>query len=70
MTAHDSGWRWWLTFFLLPDFHRLHCHQLAWRTDGRTLHVRKATRAEASQQAIYDALGIDSAPGGISKTLV
>ena len=40
------------------------------RSDGRTLHVRKATRAEAPQQAIYDALGIDSAPGGISKTLV
>ena len=40
------------------------------RTDGRTLHVRKATRAEAPQQAIYDALGIDGAPGGIHKTLV
>ena len=40
------------------------------RTDGRTLHVRKATRAEPPQQAIYDALGIDSAPGGIRKTLV
>ncbi len=32
MTAHDSGWRWWLAFFLLPDSHRLHWHQLAWRT--------------------------------------
>ena len=32
MTAHDSGWRWWLAFFLLPDFHRLHWHQFAWRT--------------------------------------
>ncbi len=40
------------------------------RTDGRTLHVRKATRAEPPQQAIYDALGIDSAPGGIRKTVV
>ena len=40
------------------------------RADGRTLHVRKATRAEPSQQAIYDALGIDGAPGGIRKTLV
>ena len=40
------------------------------RADGRTLHVRKATRAEPSQQAIYEALGIDHAPGGIRKTLV
>ena len=40
------------------------------RTDGRTLHVRKATRAEPPQQAIYDAPGIDSAPGGIRKTVV
>ncbi|MCY4363577.1 MAG: IS1634 family transposase [Gammaproteobacteria bacterium] len=40
------------------------------RTDGRTLHVRKATLAEPPQQAIYDALGIDSSPGGIQKTLV
>ena len=40
------------------------------RADGRTLHVRKATRAEPPQQAIYDALGIGSAPGGISKTVV
>ena len=40
------------------------------RADGRTLHVRKATRAEPSQQAIYEALGIDHAPGGVRKTLV
>ena len=40
------------------------------QADGRTLHVRKATRAEPSQQAIYEALGIDHAPGGIRKTLV
>ena len=40
------------------------------RADGRTLHVRKATRAEPPQQAIYDALGIDGAPGGMRKTLV
>ena len=40
------------------------------RAGGRTLHVRKATRAEPPQQAIYDALGTGSAPGGISKTVV
>jgi len=30
--AHDSGWKWWLTFSFPPDSHRLHWHQLAWRT--------------------------------------
>ena len=40
------------------------------RADGATLHVPKATRAEPPQQAIYDALGIDAAPGGIRKTVV
>ena len=37
------------------------------RDDGRTLHVRKATRAEPPQQVIYDALGIDSTPGATTK---
>ena len=32
------------------------------RTDVPTVHVRKATRAEVPQQALYDALGINSAP--------
>ena len=40
------------------------------RADGRTLHVRKATRAEPPQQAIYDALSVDPEPGGIQKTIV
>ena len=40
------------------------------RADGRTLHVRKATRAEPTQQAIYDALTLDPEPGGIRKTIV
>ena len=40
------------------------------RADGRTLHVRKATRAEAPQQALYDALGVGSAPGGTHKSIV
>ena len=40
------------------------------RKDGRTLHVRKASRAEPRQQEIYRALGIDPAPGGIRKTIV
>lgn len=40
------------------------------RPDGRALHVRKATRAEPDQRAIYEALGIDTAPGGIKKMIV
>ena len=40
------------------------------RADGRTLHVRKATRAEPPQQAIYDALGVGSGSGGIRKSIV
>ena len=36
MTAHDSGWKWWLAFSFLPDSHRLHWHQLAWRTQWTT----------------------------------
>ena len=38
--------------------------------DGRTLHVRKATRAELSQLQIYNALGLNPAPGGIKKLTV
>ena len=40
------------------------------RKDGRTLHVRKATRAETNQKAIYDALGVDPSPGGVRKMIV
>ena len=40
------------------------------RADGSTLHVRKATRAEPEQRAIYDALGADPEPGGIRKMVV
>ena len=40
------------------------------RKDGRTLHVRKATRAEPDQKAIYDALGVDPSPGGVRKMIV
>ena len=40
------------------------------RTDGHTLHVRKPTRAESRQRAIYQALGADPVPGGIRKMIV
>jgi hypothetical protein len=40
------------------------------RHDGKALHVRKATRAEPEQMAIYRALKVIPAPGGIYKTIV
>ena len=40
------------------------------RADGSTLHVRKPTRAEPEQRAIYDALEADPEPGGIRKMVV
>lgn len=38
--------------------------------DGRTLHVRKATLAEPALRKLYDALGLDAAPGGVEKHTV
>lgn len=40
------------------------------RTDGKTLHVRKATRSEPRQQVIYDALEIPHHPGKAEKTII
>jgi len=40
------------------------------REDGRTVHVRKATRAEPRQQLIYDALAITDRPGPQQITVV
>lgn len=40
------------------------------RVDGRTIHVRKATRPEPRQQLIYDALGIDERPGRTETTVI
>ena len=40
------------------------------RKDSRTLHVRKATRAELRQLKIYSALDLDPAPGGVTKLIV
>jgi len=40
------------------------------RADGKTLHIRKASRAEPRQQLIYDALGISNRPGKTEKTLI
>jgi transposase len=40
------------------------------RPDGRAPHVRKATQAEPGQLLIYQALGVNPSPGGVSKLLV
>ena len=40
------------------------------RPDGRTLHVRTATQPEPEQRAIYEAIGVDSHPGGVRKTII
>jgi transposase len=40
------------------------------RAAGRTLHIRKATRAEPDARAIYQALNLNPAPGGIVKLIV
>ncbi len=40
------------------------------RRDGRTVHVRKASRPEAQQQTIYSALHLPANPGGTHQTVV
>lgn len=40
------------------------------RSDGRTLHVRKATNAEPEQQKIYQAIHLSTSPGGVKKMVV
>ena len=40
------------------------------RTDGRTLHVRKTSRAEPAHLEIYRALGVNPSPGSTKKMIV
>ncbi|MCG6898077.1 MAG: hypothetical protein LJE61_10175 [Thiocapsa sp.] len=40
------------------------------REDGKICHIRKATRPEPDQIAIYDALGLPALPGKTEKALV
>jgi hypothetical protein len=40
------------------------------RDDGQIYHIRKATRPEPHQAAIYNALGLPHLPGTIEKTLI
>jgi len=37
---------------------------------GDTLHIRKASRPEAWQQTVYNALGLSYNPGGCVKTII
>jgi transposase len=40
------------------------------REEGKTIHLRKATKAEPQQSDLYKMLGISEQPGGIKKTLI
>ncbi|MFT7673391.1 MAG: hypothetical protein ACI845_001802, partial [Gammaproteobacteria bacterium] len=38
--------------------------------DGKTIHLRKATKADPQQSTLYNLLGISAQPGGIKRTLI
>jgi hypothetical protein len=40
------------------------------REDGKTIHLRKSSKAEPSHQAIYDALNLPYQPGKKVKTIL
>ena len=40
------------------------------RKDGKTIHIRKSSKAESSHQAIYDALNLPHQPGRTVKTIL
>ena len=40
------------------------------RRDGKTVHLRKASRPEPRQQAIHAALRLTANPGGMQQTTV
>ncbi len=40
------------------------------RADGKTIHLRKTTKAEPHQKEIFTALGIAAQPGVTQKTIV
>jgi transposase len=40
------------------------------RKDGKTIHIRKSSKAEPSHQAIYDALNLPHQPGRTVKTIL
>jgi transposase len=40
------------------------------RKDGKMIHIRKSSKAEATHQAIYDALNLSYQPGKVVKTIL
>jgi transposase len=40
------------------------------REEGKTIHLRKATKADPQQSTLYSLLGISAQPGGIKRTLI
>ncbi|MCP4342612.1 MAG: IS1634 family transposase [Desulfobulbaceae bacterium] len=40
------------------------------REDGKTIHLRKATKADPEQSNLYKILGITAQPGGVKRTLI
>jgi hypothetical protein len=40
------------------------------REDGKTIHLRKATKADPQQSTLYNLLGISAQPGGIKRTQI
>ena len=51
-------------FYLFMRLGLSKCHS------GKTLHVRKTTRAEQRQKTLYDALGIPANPGATIQTIM
>jgi len=62
---HDS----WKTLRTILCTHQRSTVTLRLR-NGTTLHIRRASEPEAEQQQIYQALQLDSNPGGVAKTLI
>jgi hypothetical protein len=40
------------------------------REDGKTIHLRKATKADPQQSTFYNLLGISAQPSGVKRTLI
>ena len=72
LRSNETGWdeaTLRRTYFTLTDLEAVF-RSLNSELGLRPIYHHKPTRAEAPQQAIYDALGVDSAPGGIRKSIV
>lgn len=68
LKAQDISGSWSTLRGILGNQHRITATFR--RADGRTLHIRKATKPEAAQEAIYRALGSDGLVGGVKQVIV